>query len=167
MSRTDNLRVELRPLDRTNFRQMLALKVRPGQEQFVAPSAKSIAVSYVRLFGDNFEYAPMVICDGARVVGYVTAACDSNSTDDYWIDDIMIDAAEQGKGYGRAAVCATVRMILARYPRCRSVRLTCHRRNDVAASLYRSIGFRDTGRLNPQEQQPEFQLAGAALDAYR
>lgn len=160
------VRVELRPLDRSNFRAMLALKVRPGQEVFVAPPAKSIAASYVRQYGDQFEYAPMLICDGTRVVGYVTTACDPNSRDEYWIDDIMIDAAEQGRGYGRAAVCASLRMIVARYPGCRAVRLTCHRDNRVAAALYRSIGFREA-RLNPREQQPEFELAGAALDAYR
>jgi diamine N-acetyltransferase len=162
-----DVHVELRPLDRTNVDRMLALKVRPEQRTFVASPANSIAASLVREWGDNFEYTPMVVCAGARVIGYVTAVCDPDSTDDYWIDDIMIDADEQGKGYGRAAVCAAVRTIIARYPRCRAIRLACNRRNDAAAALYRSIGFRDTGRLDSHDHQPEFELAGSALDAHR
>ncbi len=159
-------RVELRLLDRTNFHRMLELRVGPGQERFVATPAKSIAASYVRQYGDNLLYEPRVICDGDRVVGYVTTFCDPATPDEYWIDDILIDAAEQGKGYGRAAMLAVMRTMLSSYPQCRAIRLTCFRGNDVAAALYRSLGFRETGP-NALNGEPEYKLSGAALEAYR
>ena len=159
--------IELRPLDRSNFMAMLGLRVRPAQERFVASPAKSIAASYVREYGDNFEYAPMVICAGRNVVGYVTLMCDPKTDDDYWIDDIMIDASEQGRGYGTGAVVESVKWILVRYPRCRSVQLTCFRGNDVAAAVYRKVGFRESGRLNEFNGEPQYELVAAGLDAYR
>jgi len=159
--------VELRPLDRSNVMAMLALRVRPEQERFVASPAKSIAACYVREYGDNFEYTPLVICAGQRVVGYVTIMCDPKTGDDYWVDDIMIEASEQGRGYGKSAVVESVKKILARYPRCRAVQLTCFRGNDLAAAVYRKVGFRVSGRLNPINGEPQYELIAAALDAYR
>jgi diamine N-acetyltransferase len=161
------VRVELRPLDRGNLAAMLALKLRAGQERFVASPAKSIGASYVREAGDNYRYTPMVICAGPRVVGYITVVCDAATDDDYWIDDIMIDADHQGCGYGRAAAIEAVRGILAAQPRCRAIKLTCFRTNTVAQGLYRSIGFRETGTLHPVNHEPKWELSGAALDAYR
>jgi RimJ/RimL family protein N-acetyltransferase len=160
-------KVELHPVDRSNFRAMLELRLRPQQERFVAPPAKSLAASYVREYGDNYRYAPMVICADSKVVGYVTTMCDPTSDDDYWIDDIMIDVLEQGRGYGRAAVVEAVSAMVAAHPRCRAVRLTCFRGNEVAARVYRGIGFRENGRLNPVNREPEWELSGPALDRYR
>ena len=160
------VRVEFKQLDRTNFLRMLTLQVGPGQERFVATPAKSIAASYVRQYGDNFVYDPRVICDGDRVVGFVTTFCDPATADEYWIDDILIDAAEQGKGYGRAAMLEVLRLIPASYPQCRAVRLTCFHGNEVAAALYRSLGFREIG-VNELNGEPDYELSGAALEAFR
>src|SRR5690348_15649145 len=119
----------LRLVDRSNWRTMVRLQLNPEQQGFVSPPASSIARCYVRFFGDNFEHLPHLIYVDDQVVGYSTIACNPASRDDYWIDDIMIDAAHQGRGYGRAAVIETVRKILDRHPRCRAVQLTCFRAN--------------------------------------
>jgi diamine N-acetyltransferase len=79
----------------------------------------------------------------------------------------MIDGAHQRRGYGRAAVIETIRMIVRRYPRCRAVQLTCFRANSIAAKLYISLGFIETGLDDDEFGEPNYQLAGAALDIYR
>jgi diamine N-acetyltransferase len=79
----------------------------------------------------------------------------------------MIDVAHQGRGYGRAGVIETVRTIVRRYPRCRAVQLTCFRANAIAAKLYMSLGFIETGLDDDEFGEPTYKLTGAALDAYR
>jgi diamine N-acetyltransferase len=150
--------VRLRPVDRDNWRAMVRLNLRPGQEHFVSPPSWSLSRSYVRGYGDKYEYLPMVICDADTVVGYVTLICDASSLDDYWIDDILIDAIYQGRGYGRAAMKSVLAMIPERYPRCGVIKLTCFRGNDNAAALYKSLGFEITGELDEIFKEPIYAL---------
>lgn len=166
MKPTD-LKVALEPVDRNNYRRLFTMQLRPEQTKFVTPPRWTLARCYVRLFGDNFEHLPYLIDTGEEVIGYCTTACDPNSSDDYWIDDIMIDAEHQGRGYGRAAMVQVLRMIVARYPRCRAVQLTCFRSNTNAAALYVSLGFEPTGAVDEEFGEPNHKLAGAALEKFR
>ncbi|MGH7948330.1 MAG: GNAT family N-acetyltransferase [Candidatus Binataceae bacterium] len=159
--------VALKPVDRSNWKAMIQLRTRAEQETFVASPLLSLAGCYVKRYGDEFEYAPFVICDGDRVVGYVTFFGDPKSADNYWVDDILIDASEQGKGYGRAAMLVTIKMMLARFPKCRTIQLTCFRANTSAAALYESLGFKNTGALTPEVGEPRWALSGAELEKYR
>ncbi len=160
-------RIRFVPVDRSNWLVMRALKLKPEQETFVSPPVVSLARSQIRIFGEQFEFFPMLIMDGDTAVGYVTPACDPASERDYWIDDIMIDAAHQGRGYGRAAMEQAIGWILARYPRCRGVQLTCFRENHSARALYQSLGFRPTGENDEEFGQPNYILEGAALEQRR
>jgi diamine N-acetyltransferase len=161
------VKLAFRRVDASNWRAMLALKVHPEQATFVATPAKSLSICYVGAFGPEYDHVPHVICAGDEAIGYVTIACDPNSRDEYWIDDIMIDAPQQGKGYGRAAIEMTIRMIVERYPRCETIRLTCFRANHVAERIYESLGFRKTGRLTEEFNEPEYALDGPALARYK
>src|SRR5260370_11102864 len=166
MTRT-NPEIVLEAVDRRNYRKLFPMQLRPEQTTFVTPPRWTLARCYVRQFGDEFEHLPHLIQVGQEVVGYCTIACDPNSSDDYWIDDIMIEAEHQGKGYGRAAMIETLRMIVARYPRCRAVQLTCFRANTNAAALYKSLGFEPTGSVDPEFGEPNYKLSGAALEKCR
>jgi diamine N-acetyltransferase len=161
------MKLVLAPIDRSNYRALFRMQLRPGQESFVSPPRWTLARCYVRIFGDNFEHLPHLIRDGGTTVGYVTTACDPDSADDYWIDDIMIAAEHQGKGYGRASVVETIGMIVRRYPRCRGVQLTCFRANTVAAALYASLGFEATGGIDSEFGEPNYILRDPALQPYR
>lgn len=161
------MKIVLKPADRSNWRAMVLLQLKPEQQGFVSPPASSLARCYVRFFGDDFEHLPYVIYAGQQAIGYSTTACNPDSEQEYWIDDIMIDSIHQGYGYGRAAVIETVVMILRRYPRCRAVQLTCFRANRVAAKLYLSLGFVATDQNDDEFGEPNYRLTGAALDTYR
>jgi diamine N-acetyltransferase len=159
--------VLLEPIDRTNYRKLFNMQLRPEQIPFVTPPRWTLARCYVRLFGDRFEHLPHLIRAGDEVAGYVTTVCDAHSSYNYWIDDIMIDAEHQGKGFGRAAMVATLKMIVARYPRCKAVQLTCFRSNTNAAALYVSLGFEPTGRVDEEFGEPNYKLSGDALAKFR
>jgi len=166
MKPTD-LEVVLEPVDRRNYRKLFTMQLRPEQTRFVTPPRWTLARCYVSLFGDRFKHLPHLIVAAGEVVGYSTTVCDPASADDYWIDDIMIVAEHQGKGYGRAAVAETIRMIAARYPRCRAVQLTCFRANTDAAALYKSLGFELTGGIDEEFGEPNYSLSGPALAKFR
>ena len=159
--------VVLEPVTRSNYRKLFPMQLRPEQTTFVTPPRWTLARCYVRQFGDEFEHLPHLIRAGQDVVGYCTTACDTSSTEDYWIDDIMIDAEHQGKGYGRAAMIEALKMILSRYPQCRAVQLTCFRVNTNAAALYVSLGFEPTGRVDEEFGEPNYKLSGEALEKFR
>lgn len=167
LSRSRNLKLTLRKIDRSNWRAAIALQLREGQQDFVASPVRSLAAAYVRQYGDQFEYEPMAIYDSNLMVGYVSMLCDPKTTDEYWIDDIMIDAAYQGRGLGRAAIAETIRFIVRKYPRCEAIKLSCHRDNHRAERLYKSMGFEFTGEMNVNSGQPDYKLCGEALRAYR
>jgi diamine N-acetyltransferase len=157
----------LEPIDRSNFHKLFKMELRPEQATFVTPPRWTLARCYVRLFGKRFEHLPHLIRAGDEAVGYATTACDANSADNYWIDDIMIAAEHQGKGYGRAAVTEVIKMIAARYPRCKAVQLTCFRTNTNAAALYVSLGFEATGGVDEEFGEPNYKLSSAALAKFR
>jgi diamine N-acetyltransferase len=160
--------ITLVPIDRSNYRKLFNMQLRNEQITFVTPPRWTLARCYVRQFGDEFEHLPhlIVTADGAAV-GYSTTACDPASEEDLWIDDIMIVAKEQGKGYGRAAMVEVLKKIVVRYPRCRAVQLTCFRANTNAAALYTSMGFEPTGGVDEEFGEPNYKLSGAALDKFR
>jgi len=162
MKKTDH-KIVLEPVVRSNFHKLFHMQLLPDQVSFVTPPRWTLARCHVRLFGDTFEHLPHLICAGDETVGYATTVCDPGSAENYWIDDIMIAAEHQGKGYGRAAVIETIRMIAARYPRCEAVQLTCFRSNTNAAALYRSLGFEPTGAVDEEFGEPNYKLSGAAL----
>ena len=163
-----NVEIVLEPVDRSNYKKLFSMQLRPEQITFVTPPRWTLARCYVRQFGDEFEHLPhLIVASGGQVVGYSTTACDPVSEEDYWIDDIMIDAAHQGKGYGRAGVAQTIKRIVARYPRCRAIQLTCFRANTNAAALYTSMGFEPTGAVDSEFGEPNYKLSGAALDKFR
>ena len=94
-----------------NVREACALAVEPGQENFVAPVAHSLAEAYAQP-----EIAwPRLVHDGDRLVGFVMGAFDPDSPVDYFrcgIWRLAVAAGHQGRGYGRFAVeefCAEAR----------------------------------------------------------
>ncbi|MFJ5875781.1 GNAT family N-acetyltransferase [Streptomyces sp. NPDC093088] len=85
---------------------------------------------------------------GDEVVGHVMWAYDDEDGT-HWIGGMIVNAEEQGRGVGRAAVRALLRR-LAALRDCREVRLSYHPDNAPAA-LYKSLGFEPTGHFEDEE----------------
>ncbi len=58
----------------------------------------------------------------------------------------MIDRAQQGKGYGRAAMLELIDK-MKRESACDAILLSCEPDNEVAERLYRNLGFQKTGEV--------------------
>lgn len=117
--------ITLKPIDESNFLDAFHLQLRDDQTQYVSHPIRSLAQAYV--YRDQCQ--PFGIYADARMVGYVMVIYDYD-VPEYDIWHMMIDAAEQGKGYGTAAM-----------------------------RLYESLGFQHTGNVDEDGEEEMVKVA--------
>ena len=126
----------------------------------MAANDTSIIEAYTAITGNGYAF-PFGIYDGEIPVGFLMIGFD---IDDYWEDApeiakgnynlwrLMIDKKYQGKGYGKEAVKLALDYI--RTKPCGEAEfcwLSYEPENKVAADLYRSFGFEETGEMDGEE----------------
>ncbi len=136
------------------------LAVRPDQERFVAPVARSLAEAYAQ---PDIAW-PRLVCDGDRLVGFVMAFFDvrlhpedpgDRPRSGLW--RLAVDAAEQGRGYGRFAVESVCEEIRRRGGS--RVTVTWTPGEGSPEAFYRKLGFRRTGETSGHQIVGELDLA--------
>lgn len=136
-------KVHLRNVTLSNFHECISLEVDESQKGLVASNVKSLAEAKV-----NPNLFPLAIYDAA-VAGYEEPQLPMVGFTMYEITAgvgfllrLMIDRRYQQKGYGRAAVIEVIRR-LRLYPEVELIATSYQRGNEIAAKLYRSLGFVD------------------------
>ena len=141
------MQITLHKIDESNFIDAFNLKLAPGQEAFVSHPIRSLAQAYVYYS----QCTPFGIYHEDTMVGYVMVIYDYD-VPEYDIWHMMIDEAQQRKGYGRAALEAVLDYIRTKpFGDSGRVALTCSERNEAALRLYRSLGFAPTGNSDEDE----------------
>ena len=144
--------ITLRKIDESNFIDAFRLELAQGQEAFVSHPIRSLAQAYVYYH----QCTPFGIYVGDVMVGYVMVIYDLD-TGEYNLWHLMIDKRHQRKGYGKQAVKACLNYIQQQpLGPGTTVLLTCHEKNPSAISLYKSLGFQETG--NRDEEEIEMKL---------
>ena len=139
--------IQLKQIDENNFIDAFNLQLGDGQDAFVSHPIRSLAQAYVY----RTQCTPFGIYAGDRMVGYVMVIYDYDE-DVYNIWHMMIDRAEQGRGYGKAAFAAVLDYIRTKpFGKSGCILLTCNRENPTALGLYASFGFRPTGNGDEDE----------------
>ena len=139
--------INLKKITEDNFINAFDLKLGPGQEQFVSHPIRSLAQAYV--YRDQCQ--PFGIYDDGDMVGYVMVIYDYDIPE-YDIWHMMIDEKHQGKGFGKAALKQILDYIKTKpFGSSGIVTLTCNKDNTAALSLYRSLGFAETGVVDEDE----------------
>ncbi|GIF45522.1 diamine N-acetyltransferase [Asanoa ferruginea] len=134
--------VTLRPVDADNWRAVAALTVTEVQRAWVAEPAYYLALCHYSPVG----WRPLAVTDAdGTVVGFLMWAVDPEDGA-AWLGGITIDATQQGKGFGRAAVSAALTELDAP-----SFALSYQPDNTAARALYASLGFVETGELEDDE----------------
>ena len=133
--------INLWKITEENFIDAFNLKLASGQERFVSHPIRSLAQAYVY----REQCQPFGIYDDDSMVGYVMVIYD-HDIPEYDIWHMMIDEAEQGKGYGSAALDRVIEYIGTKpFGDSGRVALTCNRNNPIARQLYERKGFSATG----------------------
>lgn len=137
--------IYLQSIDETNYITACALAPTPEQRPFVAPAAGILARAY-GLRGQRAQAE--AIYEDDVLVGLVLWHDMDEEPACYHLMELLIGAPYQRRGCARAAL----HIVLARlqkerkYPR---VELCVARDNLAAIRLYTSLGFRDTGYVDP------------------
>ncbi|WP_326559201.1 GNAT family N-acetyltransferase [Micromonospora sp. NBC_01796] len=128
-------RVTLRPVDDENWRAVADVVPLDEQRAFVAPSA----ARYLLLSMREGVWRSLAVYADEEVVGHLMWGHDNDDLT-YWLGGMLVDAGQQGRGLGRAAVLSLVRWLMER-PDCPAVRLSVDQSNVTARRLYASVGF--------------------------
>ena len=137
--------VTLRPITPENERAICSLSVRPGQERLVATNAQSL--------DDARAYPsckPFAVYAGETPVGFVMIRHDYPEPGDYYLLRLMIDAAHQGRGYGRRALERLVEHVRT-LPGATALRTSYDLGEGHAGPFYARLGFVETGAMNGDE----------------
>ncbi|WNM40522.1 GNAT family N-acetyltransferase [Micromonospora halotolerans] len=135
-------RVTLRPVGDDNWRAVADVAPRDDQRTFVP----ALAARYLVLTMRSDVWTSLAVCADETVVGHVMWGVDDDGS--RWIGGMVIDAGEQDRGIGRAAVkTLTDWLSKAGQP----IRLSYRPDNTAAATLYGSLGFHPTGAMEDDE----------------
>lgn len=139
--------VRLAPIARdADIEDALALRVAPGQEDFVTPVDFSLAQAYV----DPESNVPFLIRQGDEAMGFMMLRFPAWQGDpDVYTWRLLVDARHQGKGYGRAA--CLIAIALFRELGAKRIELSVDGANTASVHLYISLGFIDTGEKDGDE----------------
>lgn len=137
--------ITLQPINENNFLQAAALKVTPEQQVFVAPAPYILARAYA-------YRAQNAVCWGIYEDDAMVGVAMLHDMDEepacYHLCEFLIDASQQGKGYGQDAL----KQILAycrREGKFHRVEVCVKKANAAAIHVYEKTGFRDTGYTDP------------------
>ncbi|XCM31725.1 GNAT family N-acetyltransferase [Streptomyces parvus] len=130
--------VTLHEVDADNWRAVADSAPRDDQRDWVP----ALAARYLVLSSREDTWNSLAVLAGDEVTGHIMWARDDDGS--HWIGGMLIDAAHQGTGIGRAAVHTLADWLSAREDGT-AVRLSYAPDNEAAAHLYTALGFRPTG----------------------
>jgi diamine N-acetyltransferase len=140
--------LRLEPVTQENVRAACKLKLRPDQENLVAPVAWSLADAYA---APDIAW-PRLIYDGDQLVGFIMGAFDpGNPAELYhsYLWRLNIGAEHQGGGYGRFAVEGLCQEAMNRGQH--RLTVSYHLHENGPEGFYERLGFRPTGEHNQGE----------------
>jgi diamine N-acetyltransferase len=152
--------LRLEPVTQDNVRAACGLRLRPDQEDLVAPVAWSLADAYVAPPGMAW---PRLVYDGDGLVGFIMAAFAAGNPNPLfhsYLWRLNISAEHQGSGYGRFAVEELGQEALRRGQH--RLTVSYHLAGNGPEPFYQRLGFRPTGEHIADEVVAERILAPAA-----
>lgn len=142
--------LSIRPVTKDNWNELIRLKVREDQKDFVASNLYSIAEAQ---FGDesdgkgHWDFYPYGIYNGDTPVGFLMYGInyDYPGTQGL-IARLMVDENHQGKGYGKFGMQKVLEIFRAD-EKIQNAIITYEPENDGARKLYANLGFVETGEM--------------------
>jgi len=131
--------IHLEKITRENLDAVLEMKIKEEQRTFVSTAAVSLAKAYV--YRDTAF--PFAVYDDETPVGFIMLGY-YEARNQYTLWAFFIDEKYQGRGYGRRALELGIAYLKEKHG-AREVFTGVIPENAAALSLYRSVGFAETG----------------------
>ena len=156
--------IHLEKIDAINVWDVLELKLRKEQKHFVASNDISIVQAYTAQ-GTGCSAFPFAIYNDKRVVGFLMIGFNeaalyeldgdeapSALKNNYSLWRLMIDKRYQGRGYGREAIRLALDFVRT-WPcgKAELCEISYEPENEVAKTLYHSMGFIENGEMDGDE----------------
>ena len=156
--------IHLEKIDAVNVWDVLDLKVKQAQKEFVASNDISIIQAYTAI-GTGCSAFPFAICNDKRPVGFLMIGYNEAALyeldgetpppslkNNYSLWRLMIDKRYQHRGYGREAIRLALEFIRT-WPcgEAELCSLSFEPENEVARGLYHSFGFLENGEMDGDE----------------
>jgi len=131
------IRVELRPVDRSNYEAVCDLQLRPEQKNYVAENTWSLVEAAY-----NEGYEPRAIYCNEKLVGFMMWVKETPKRISIW--RFMVDKDSQNLGIGTQALTLAIEAISAS-PGLEFIEISYEKHNSVAKAFYQRFGFVDVG----------------------
>lgn len=148
---TQDAVVTLREVTKDNLGQILRLKVRPDQEQFVANNAISIAQAHF----EEKAWFRAIYADETPV-GFVMLYDDPETTD-YFLWRFMIDSRYQGMHFGERAIGLLIDYVRS-LPGATELMVSYVPAEGSPEPFYTGLGFIHTGEVHDGENVMKLDL---------
>ena len=147
--------LSIQPVTKDNWRELVKLKVRQDQAQFVASNVYSIVESHYGYDepdgGGHWDMYPHGIYAAGVPVGFLMYGINhSYGKFQAFIIRLMVDENHQGKGYGKFGMQKILEIFQAE-DRIQTVGISYEPENGPARKLYANLGFMETGELLDDE----------------
>ncbi|MGN0313008.1 MAG: GNAT family N-acetyltransferase [Lachnospiraceae bacterium] len=151
--------VTIKKITSKNVWKIVKLEVHETQKEFVATNTESIIEAYTTVAAGGVALPFGIYADdvpvGFLMIGYGEIPEEENpaiAKDNYSIWRFMIDKQHQGKGYAKEAMRLALDYVKT-FPcgPAKEVFLSYEPENTVAAKLYHSFGFQETGEYDGEE----------------
>ena len=131
--------LSFQPINRENWQATAGLSLLPEQKAFLWSNASSLVEAIYETEANMQAYA---ICLEAKPIGLLVFGQDSEDSSSCFIYHLMIEGAEQGKGYGAAAIRWLIEKAKGHY---QTIILSYEPENKAASAFYAKLGFVETG----------------------
>lgn len=127
--------IEMREINRSNYEECIALKVRKDQENFVASNIRSLVEAAYEP-----ELHPLAVYHDHQMIGFVLYDFDEDIKG-WSMSRFMIGEQFQHLGYGKAALKAFLAYFKETYPDVDTLYTSAEVENGIAIHLYEAYGF--------------------------
>ena len=134
--------VQLRSIDRDNWRQAAALEITDEQWGFL----DSESILHFLVEGQfHPTYSIYAAYHDDVMVGLLSVGYLPDDPEKWWIPLLLIDHRHQRRGFGREVLHAVIEQTTREASEAKAIGLSYKPENVVAANLYRSAGFIEAG----------------------
>lgn len=130
------MKIEFRPIDRTNYNECIGLSLAEEQTGYVASNQFSLVQA---AYEPNLY--PLGIYHESVMVGFILYDFDEE-LNGWSMSRFMIDKSFQGRGFGTAALKQFLDYFKEKYPKERKLYTSAEVENMVAICLYEKSGFK-------------------------
>lgn len=141
--------IEIHDVTKENYEEILSLQVAHSQTDFVESPYECLEDSI-----EEKAYRPVGLYTEGRLVGFAMYGFLPQKKEQgrLWIDRILIDEDEQGKGFGEASMQALIKKVIDLYGK-QPIYLSVYLDNEGAIYLYKKLGFEFIDELDINGEQ--------------